>query len=125
MLYDIVKDLIVSAITSTLIFFFNGVISKSSARPNISQHPSSRKWVHRQFCVCSLLFPVFLVAFVRIPCSLHPVWLALVKVLCLILAFFCFILFWGAFDAAFAFYPKDDIAQVPSHNTVDHGGNDG
>lgn len=45
MLYDIVKDLIVSAITSTLIFFFNGVISKSSARPNISQHPSSRKWV--------------------------------------------------------------------------------
>ena len=125
MLYDIVKDLIVSAITSTLIFFFNGVISKSSARPNISQHPSSRKWVHRQFCVCSLLFPVFLVAFVRIPCSLHPVWLALVKVLCLILAFFCFILFWGAFDAAFAFYPKDDIAQVPSHNTADHGGNDG
>ena len=39
MLYDIVKDLIVSAITSTLIFFFNGVISKSSARPNISRHP--------------------------------------------------------------------------------------
>ena len=76
--------------------------------PDHTQHRASKKLVHRQFFI-SLFTMAFSFTFAFAIPNATPFNLAgVLRVSLLLCGGFGFIMAWGAFDAAFAFYPSDD-----------------
>lgn len=71
-----------------------------------AKHRTPAKSLRKQFFVCLFLFGASLFAFASIRPE-GPLFVALRYFLGL-LGGFSFLLVWGAFDAAFSFYPPDD-----------------
>lgn len=118
MLYDVIKELLVVAITS--------IVTSALAQlwhivqtSNASQPACSARHLMRQFYASALSFPVLLVAAFLLPVA--SVFLY-IKALCGIFAFLAFVFLIGAFDAAIAFHPDKKTGAVPAD---DHSGQQG
>lgn len=118
MFYDVIKELLVVAITS-IITGALGRLWHIIQTSNASQPACSARHLMCQFYASALSFPVLLVAAFSLPIT--SVFLY-IRVLCGVFAFLAFVFLIGAFDAAIAFHPDKSSGTVPAD---DHSGQQG
>lgn len=125
MLKDIITNIITTAIFAFLGFMLQVVVKSMNEREkneNLhSQIKHSRTLVKKQFFICFISLPIFVAIGVLILAPLSPKTVMdflfmSAKVVCFLVAFYAFIFAWGAFSAAFEFYPKDEILNSESNS---------
>lgn len=116
MLYDVIKDLIVSAISTGIIFILRRFLASVRSTPQ-KKNLYSPEHLICQFYISLVCFPLFLIGIVLIPSSMQ--WAVYLKVCCFILAFLAFSFLAGAFDTAMAFYPLARSAKKPANDESD------
>ena len=122
MLFDVLKDLVVGAISSGIMFcahkIWRKMCSSDMRRP---QKRYSKKRIHNFFYGSVIALPLFLVAGIGIP--IPDGWIAVcmifLKVCCFLLALFAFIFACGSFDEAMSFYPNYDAIEVPTDESAE------
>lgn len=70
--------------------------------------PTPAKTLQKQFLISLFTLVISLPAAFMFPISKQPTLLGAIGIFLFIIAGFSFLIVWGAFDASFAFYPKDD-----------------
>lgn len=115
MWYDIFINLITTVICAVIAAFGKYIWNRlKSARVDpIKPKQPNKKFTYKQFFVCFFLFTVFLSIGLLIPFDIAKPLTGL-KFSFLFFSMFWFILIWGAFEAAMAFYPEDEIVDEPS-----------
>lgn len=119
MIDDVIRDLIVGAISSAIMYMVHSLWKQISSQTGKTQRKFyNKRNLIRQFYLCTLSFPVFLMAGVLLPASPdnHPL-LPYIKVLCFLAAFLSLIFSLGAFDAAISLYPTEQEFKVPAKKT--------
>ena len=108
MLEECLRELVVGLITTALSFLARKVWSFVFAPPESRIGKSvlySKKTIRNQFLFNLFAFPLLLIIGVSVE---HIGFLTMVvKSVALMLSMFSFVLLWGAFDAAFSFYPDE------------------
>lgn len=120
---SIIGNLIATGIYAVLVYCIKKIFRSQSAGQNGQTGKIARKTVlKRQFFASLILLVVTLSVFfsVTTPRLLHP--LSALKVLAGLIAGFSFVFTWGAFEAAFSFYPEDDVVSKPSEKKTDDYG---
>lgn len=126
LLNDVVSNLIASAVCAFFGFIVSVIVkamnSEDEKEPLHKMAKYSHKLVKTQFYVCLVALPISVTVGFLIPTSLveHTlvrIVLMFAKVACFITAFYSFIFAWGAFSAAFEFYPKDIPAKDGTDST--------
>lgn len=113
MLENIFTNIIASVVCAVI-----AAMSRAIYQNLVSNHPTeasekanySKKLVHRQFVISLAVLAISL----PIACLLPPgtsTGAAFLKIFLFMIAGFSFIFAWGAFDAAFSFYPDDCCGQ--------------
>lgn len=116
MIDDVIRDLVVGAISSAIMYMLHEFWKQISNQTGKSHHKVySKRNLIRQFYLSTLSFPVFLMAGVLLPATPdgHPLF-PYIKVLCFIAAFFSLVFSLGAFDAAISLYPTEQEFKVPA-----------
>lgn len=125
MLQDIITNIITTAICAFLGFVLQAVTKSINEREkNENSHrrtKHSRVIVKKQFFICFISLPILVAIGVLIPTPLSPktgmdLLFMSAKVVCFLGAFYSFIFAWGAFSAAFEFYPKDEPSNLVSNS---------
>ena len=96
---------------------FKALTQSKKSKPPAKE--ASKASLHKSFLVSLFLFLITLVVF----CSIgHPTTLFIgsIKIMCGLMAGLSFLTTWGAFDAAFAFYPEDEVISEPSESNPDN-----
>lgn len=73
--------------------------------------PTPGKTLHKQFFGSLFALVVSLPAAFMFPISKQPDISGFIRISLFLVAGFSFLFVWGAFDAAFAFYPKDNLGE--------------
>ena len=126
MIDDVIRDLVVGAISSAIMYMLHEFWKQISNQTGKSHHKVySKRNLIRQFYLSTLSFPVFLMAGVLLPATPdgHPLF-PYIKVLCFIAAFFSLVFSLGAFDAAISLYPTEQEFKVPTKHPTDDGTDD-
>jgi len=77
----------------------------------------SAKLVKNQFFICLFAIPILMICALQLRNNAGMVFIAL-KFLLFIGVGFSILFAWGAFDAAFSFYPHDNAVDVPSNSNA-------
>ena len=96
---------------------FRVLTQNKKSKPSVKE--ASKASLHKSFLVSLFLFFITLVVF----CSIgHPanLFIGSIKIMCGLTAGLSFLTTWGAFDAAFAFYPEDDVISKPSDGNANN-----
>lgn len=109
---NLLENLIAGVICTALCAFLKRVYVRIKAAEDDMgkpRKPSPAKAVRKQFfySLFSLVFSLPTAFMLPITRALTP--LGVLRILLLFIAGYAFLFAWGAFDAAFVFYPKDDI----------------
>lgn len=88
--------------------------SLKKPRPVPAEKLGKKDTLRRQFFAALALLSLSLVVFCSIGSTSPAEWLGLVKVLSGLVAGLSFLVVWGAFDVAFAFYPEDQVVEEPA-----------
>lgn len=113
MIEGVLQNLIASAIAGVFVWAVKKILNwiKVASVPAESGVKYKRKTVKGQFYFCMVATPIL----VALGFSASFVW----KTVAFICAFFSFVLEWGAFDAALAFYPVDEVVNVPADESAE------
>lgn len=126
MIDDVIHELVIGAISSATMYMLHEFWKQISKQTGKGQRKVySKRNLIRQFYLCTLSFPVFLMAGVLFPATPddHPL-LPYIKVLCFLAAFFSLIFSLGAFDAAISLYPTEQEFKVPTKQASDENTDD-
>ena len=117
MSFDSILGNLIAAVIYAALAYLAKVIWKGimkSERENSAIKRGKKTTLRKQFFVSLLVLLISLVVF----CSIGPRQnidaLGVIKIFSGIFAGFSFLITWGAFDTAFAFYPDDDVISKPS-----------
>lgn len=112
---------IVSTAVCAIIRRFYLYVKSTEENLKPSQTPSPAKRLHKQFFGSLFALVVSLPAAFMFPISKQPDTSGFIRIFLFLTAGFSFLVVWGAFDAAFAFYPKDDSGkEKPPEQPSDH-----
>lgn len=109
MFENIISNVIAGAILNACAWLLSRLwnhIKNVSSTPYTPSKHYPRKTVKRQFYICMVTTPLFYGFALTSPAGYAFPWYAF--------AFISMFLEWGAFDAAFDFYPPDDSVSIPS-----------
>ena len=123
----LIQDLISAAVIWVLSFAWRRLrrTIRSTGEDVPSQERMPKEKLHRHFLFWLFGLLLSTIIFFSVDGSASSIFLVFFKVFAGISVFFCFILTWGAFDAAFAFYPPDENeAELLTDKPADHNGND-
>lgn len=116
LLDDVISNLIASSVCAFFGFIVSVIVKAMNSEDEEETFRKRAKYSHKlvktQFYVCLVALPISVTVGFLIPSSLLGdtllrIALMFAKVACFIIAFYSFIFAWGAFSAAFEFYPKD------------------
>ena len=85
---------------------FKALTQSKKSKPPAKE--ASKASLHKSFLVSLFLFLITLV------------FIGSIKIMCGLTAGLSFLTTWGAFDAAFAFYPEDEVISEPSESNPDN-----
>lgn len=123
----LVNDLISYVVINLIVYVLRSVrkAHKASDKNLPAEKKTPKEKLHRQFLFWLFGLLLSTIVFFAIKETASPFAFVLIKVLAGFAIFFSLIFTWGAFDAAFAFYPSDDDGSnsLPD-NTADHSGDD-
>ena len=126
MLRDVMVGVISTMISAVIVSRLKSLamfIEDASNSPP-SEHPMSKKKLYRQFIRCFFTFAISFALAIGIHGN-ASLSLAFLKIACGLIAGMYFLFTWGCFDAAFAFYPPDDVIKPPANDgTNDATNND-
>lgn len=94
------------------------LIKDISGSVPIPTKTNSAKSIKKQFFIALFAIPVFLICFIQLN-NITNAFLAFLKVFLLLGTGFSIVFAWGAFEAAFSFYPPDNYVYVPSNSDSD------
>lgn len=104
---NIIAGIACTAICAAIKRFFL-YVKASEEEINSPKNPSPRKTLQRQFLVALFLLALSLPAAFMLPVSRRPTMLGFIRIFLFFVAGIAFLIVWGAFDAAIAFYPGED-----------------
>lgn len=122
MFSDILHDIIVTLIVTGLGALYRGTrkaLSKNAEQPTKGSY--SPKLIKSQFWCSLLVYSLSLAVIFSFTWEFSFTWPVILKGLALILAFLSFVLLWGAFDAAFAHTPGDQLEDAAADREAEHG----
>ena len=102
---------IVSTVVCALIRRFYLYVKTTEENITPPQIPSPAKRLHKQFFGSLFALVTSLPAAFMFPISKQPDVSSFIRIFLFLIAGFSFLFVWGAFDAAFAFYPKNDSGE--------------
>lgn len=122
MLQNVLENITVTIIVTALLTFARWLfhsVKRFMQTPVVKQKYAPRMVVHKQFYFALLSLVISLVIGLSVPAQSPFSIGSLIKIPCLITAFFSLIFVMGAFDAAFDFYPDDETRdnKPPKDNT--------
>lgn len=109
MLKSILENIIVTAICTGIATAARRIyqyLKSNDSTGKQNQRTFSKKLVHHQFLISLFSLAISLPTALLLP--VETILTAFLKIILFIVAGFSFIFAWGAFDAAFSFYPGDD-----------------
>lgn len=104
---NVLENIFAWGITTAICTIYR-YIKAEEGNLNPPKEPSPAKTLQKQFFAALFTLVVSLPAAFMFPISRQPTPTGMVRIFLFIIAGFAFLFVWGAFDAAFAFYPKDD-----------------
>lgn len=121
MIENIIATLICGIIASVTKWVYH-FIKSAECNPQPGNRITPKKTLQKQFFISLFIFPLSLSGAWAIPAD--KLILGFIKIVLGVFAFFSFIFVWGAFDAAFAFYPTNKVGDIPTGDTSNHTGDE-
>ena len=118
---SIIENLVASLIFAVLAYLVKRIWKSLKSTKAEPEKTSSKLVLKRQFFISLFVFATSLIVFCSIGYEPIPDLLSMLKAFSGIVAALSFIITWGAFETAFAFYPEDDVVRKPPDQNAGSG----